>query len=261
MLRTQDLGKAARIALQGVGALALTIVLGVMVVIGLVFVARPLGLLIAAAAIPALFISRRFRQRLGISAEVGEPPQHHGVRVPEGLLLHPGHTWVRRLGDRVAVVGVDDLLQRTLGPVERVVFPAAGKEVARGGALFSLLRGGRRIDVRSPIAGRIRRCNDAVARQPGLVNASAHELGWAVEIEVADPPSAATDLRRDPEAGSWFRAEVDRLLAAVMPAGPMPAMPDGGVISERLHDLIDEATWQRIRTDFYGAPGAERPID
>jgi len=67
------------------------------------------------------------------------------------------------------------------------------------------------------------------------------------------PPASWQNVKHEREATQWFHDEVDRFLATVsaQPAA-IPVLQDGGVVSEHLHSELDDPTWQRVQTDFFG---------
>jgi glycine cleavage system H lipoate-binding protein len=152
------------------------------------------------------------------------------------------------------MVGADDLLPAVLGPIESVELPSAGRHVVRGDVLFRLRRGGRAVEVPAPMSGTVVGSNEALAREPELVNADPFQRGWAVMLSGA--PGMAHErrgLRRGQEAKTWFRAEVDKLLATVLAdRAAVPAMADGGLVAGDLFRRIDDNTWPHVTAALGG---------
>ena len=244
MRTIEALPKSVQITLQVIGAIILLVaalpLFGVMVVI-----ARPLGVLLVLIALPLLLLHRR-------RPDPRDDPvteEHHGVRIPPRHLLTAAHAWLTPAAGRGTLVGADDLLLRALGPVEQVILPQPGARLTAGETLFSLRRADRQVDVRVPFAAEVMGRNEALLTQPGLVDASPYRLGWVARVRPA-ARRAGPSIRAAEEASGWFRKEVDRLLARVAPA-PVPAMPDGGVISPDFHELIDAPTWRAVHDEFF----------
>ena len=209
------------------------------------------GALLAVVAGMATFaVSPRFREWLGFQVEPGLT--YNGLRLDTGVALGAGHAWARFDGGE-ATVGADDLMQAVLGPVEQVELPGLGTRVRRGEPLFRLRHGDRSVAVASPIAGTVVHANPELADSPGLVNDAPFAGGWAVRLGSDDPRRDRQELLRGGKARAWFRGEVDRLLADLLPgsAGTAPALPDGGELVEGLHRYIDDATWSRLQARFF----------
>jgi glycine cleavage system H protein len=239
------------LALTGVVGLLLlalpVIAILIFVLRAAMLVAIPGGLAVGAIA---WVTSARFRAWLGTGTE--PEVTYKGLRLATDVAVHPGHAWVRMDGAD-AVVGSDDLLPAILGPVQSVELPPTGRLVARGDVLFRLVRGDRAVDVRAPVSGTVTACNEALARDPELVNADPFRRGWAVTMRGAPELKDGRGLRRGREAGVWFRAEVDRLLAAVQgDVASVPAMADGGVVAADLYQRIDAGTWRRVTENLGG---------
>jgi glycine cleavage system H protein len=163
--------------------------------------------------------------------------------------LHQHHTWLRTHGRR-ADLGIDDLVQRSLGPVDRVSYLALpGSRVKIGTPLVRLNSGARNLTVRSPIDGRLQTYNPALAGHESRINSEPYGRGWLAELRRDSAQAAAT--RQGAEARSWFEGEVDRLLGYDGLGSPAYAQ-DGGVAIPALHEALDDATWMAIRRDFFG---------
>ncbi|MFH2006176.1 MAG: glycine cleavage system protein H [bacterium] len=244
--------KAADYLKQGLvvfGLFAALVVLVPLMAI-LVFALRPLLLVGMALAAVALLVSPGFRRWLaGGSQEIAS---HRGLHLPSGTLLHPGHSWARRQAQGDLEVGVDDLLQRALGPVESVELPELGTVVTQGQPLYRLRRGDRTVEVKAPVDGEVTRVNNQLVVQPHRVNDAPYGDGWAAWLKPTRPEAAVWHLRQGRAAWDWFRAEVDRLIAALSTT-PLPTrvLQDGGPLVEELHLQIDDETWQRLNREFF----------
>jgi glycine cleavage system H protein len=99
----------------------------------------------------------------------------------------PEHEWIRLEGKDVAVVGISDYAQEQLGDVVFVELPAVGKTLAKGDEAAVVESVKAASEVYAPVAGTIVAVNDAISRDPGLVNTSAEGDGWFLKIKVTNP--------------------------------------------------------------------------
>lgn len=207
----------------------------------------------------ALMLSPRVRTWLLADAteeqEEEAPTVEHykGLAVASDVLLHPHHAWAREGKCGELTVGVDELLCRTLGPVTGVRLPAVGQEVEAGQPIFQVRSGGRTLEVKAPVEGKVMWTNSRLRTDPGLLNRSPYQGGWTVVLWPRRNATSVDHLRRRGDALAWFRAEVDRLLGHVAPADLQTAtMQDGGPIADDLHLQFDARAWRDVRRSFFG---------
>jgi glycine cleavage system H protein len=233
-------------------AVAALVVAMLPVAVPVILAARFLFLIGLGALLVGFLVSPKLRHWL--AAEVrDDAPVLAGLALPGDVLLDQGHSWARpHQGD--FRVGVDDLVQRVLGPIEAVDLPAAGRVVQRGEALFRLRRGGRSIAVKSPVEGTVAGANQAVSERPKLINQSPYSLGWVVQVRPTDLDRSRALLRRGEAARAWLHREVERLkMILIVPSlQPVQAtMLDGGALVPDLHRQIDDPTWEKIKSGFF----------
>ncbi len=183
--------------------------------------------------------------------EVGEPKNSYkGLRLARDIAAHPTHSWTRMTRSG-AVVGVDDLVQATLGPVEAVELPRVGSHVEQGERLFCLRRGNRSVEVRAPISGTVLTRNEALLQRPELINTEPFTDGWAVRLR-ADKQGGRQHLLQGREARSWYRREIDRLLRTMAADDSgISSLPDGGAFVSELYRQIDDKAWNRLTETFF----------
>jgi glycine cleavage system H lipoate-binding protein len=222
----------------------------------LVLVLRPVLAVAAVFGLVTVFVvaicSPRFREWFGT---VGEEQIHYkGLRFAPEIAVHPCHSWARINGQK-ADVGVDDLVQSTLGPVEGVELPSIGKWYHQGAPLFTLRRGERVLQVRSPISGTVVATNRALLDLPDLINQTPFTKGWAVRMRADQTLQESQGLLRGRQARDWFRREVDRLIESLFSCQTIgTAMPDGGALVGDLHSQISDRDWRGLTVDFFGVP-------
>jgi len=235
------------------GALVLAVAVCLPLVALLVFLGRMAFIAVAAVALVggiAFYVfSPRFRSwfRDSMSPLI----TYKGLRLATDVSLHPGHCWARIEPDET-VIGADDFVQAVLGPVESVETPSVGARIQKGERLLRLWCGGRSLDLPAPVSGRVLGINTALRGHPGLVNQAPFSRGWLVRVAIEQPRQERRSLLRGASAVSWFRREVDRLIAALQPGwAAAPSLPDGGAVVDNLYRHIDDETWKRIRASFF----------
>jgi glycine cleavage system H protein len=107
---------------------------------------------------------------------------------PESCRFMKSHEWVCIEGG-VASVGVSDHAQKEISDVVFVELPKAGRQVKQGEPVSVIESVKAAFDIYAPISGEIAAVNDAVVKDPSLVNRSPQDDGWLFKIK----PSKASE--------------------------------------------------------------------
>lgn len=96
------------------------------------------------------------------------------------------HEWLRIEGD-TAVVGITDFAQGQLGDLVFVELPQAGKQFKKGDAAAVVESVKVASDVYAPIDGEIIEANEAIVKEPQLVNTDPMGKGWFFKMKIGAP--------------------------------------------------------------------------
>jgi glycine cleavage system H protein len=94
------------------------------------------------------------------------------------------HIWVKDVQSCTVQLGLSDFAQHEFGEVVFVELPAMGTYLRIGSAFANVESVKTVTELTSPIEGRVIRVNEAIVANPKLVNESAEDRGWFVEIEL-----------------------------------------------------------------------------
>lgn len=100
------------------------------------------------------------------------------------------HEWLRIEGD-TATVGITDFAQGQLGDLVFVELPQVGKQFKKGDAAAVVESVKVASDVYSPIDGEIVEVNEAIVKEPQLVNTDPMGKGWFFKMKAAAPDQFA----------------------------------------------------------------------
>jgi glycine cleavage system H protein len=128
--------------------------------------------------------------------------------VPDDLLYHEQHMWVRVDGDE-AVVGVDDFTQKAAGEVTYIELPEEGDSVEAGDLAGSIETGKWVGKLYSPVSGEIAAANQEAADDPVLVNRDPYGDGWLFKVTMSDR-SELEDLMKADAAVAWIQEEIKK---------------------------------------------------
>jgi glycine cleavage system H protein len=108
------------------------------------------------------------------------------ANVPENLHYSKDHEWVRVEGD-VAVVGITDYAQNSLGDVVYVELPRTGDSFAAHDAFGSVESVKAVSEIFTPVSGEVVETNDALNDAPEAVNSDPYDAGWMVKVKMSNP--------------------------------------------------------------------------
>jgi len=101
------------------------------------------------------------------------------------LFFTKTHEWVK-IEDDTALVGITDYAQKELGDVVFVELPKKGekfRQFSRFGTIESTKAAS---EIYLPLSGEIIEVNEALNKNPELINQSPYEEGWIVKIRIED---------------------------------------------------------------------------
>jgi len=108
------------------------------------------------------------------------------MEFPEELKYTAEHEWVLVEGD-LAVIGITDFAQDSLGDVVFVELPEVGTEVTTGKA-FGVVESVKAVsDVYAPVSGTVEESNEELPDAPEILNTSPYGDGWMIKIRMSDP--------------------------------------------------------------------------
>lgn len=95
------------------------------------------------------------------------------------------HEWIRVEGAN-AVVGITEFAQEQLGDVVFVELPEVGASVTKGGEAAVVESVKAASEIYAPASGEVTEVNQALADDPGRINADAMGEGWLFKIRLSD---------------------------------------------------------------------------
>ncbi len=104
---------------------------------------------------------------------------------PEDLLYSREHIWVRVDGD-MAILGITDYAQESLGEILSIEFPETDTYVERDEAFGSIESTKAVVDLIASVSGTIVSVNEDINDDIGIINSDPHDAGWLIVIEMDD---------------------------------------------------------------------------
>jgi glycine cleavage system H protein len=106
------------------------------------------------------------------------------ANVPEDLHYSKDHEWVRVEGD-VAVIGITDYAQDSLGDVVYVELPKAGESFAANESFGSVESVKAVSEIFTPVSGEIADVNGSLNDEPEKVNTDPYNDGWMIKMKMS----------------------------------------------------------------------------
>lgn len=170
---------------------------------------------------------------------------------PAGLFYGRGHTWLRVGDDGTLEAGIDDFLNRAIGPVEKIEVLSEGTAVGRGEPFARLKQGNLAVWVRSPVAGTLKYANHAA--DPSRLHSDPYGAGWLARIEPRLPGPDLSGLRFGRQVSDWIKDEALRFgqfLASFKPRYAMATLQDGGEPVEKRLAALGPDRAQAFEREF-----------
>jgi glycine cleavage system H protein len=105
--------------------------------------------------------------------------------IPDDLHYSKDHEWVRVDGN-VAIVGITDYAQNSLGDVVYVELPKAGDEFAANESFGSVESVKAVSEMFLPVSGEIVGTNETLADAPEQVNTDPYGEGWMIRVQLSN---------------------------------------------------------------------------
>ena len=107
------------------------------------------------------------------------------ANVPEDLQYSKDHEWVRVEGD-VAVVGITDYAQNSLGDVVYVELPKPGEKFEAHESFGSVESVKAVSEIFTPVSGEVVEVNESLHDEPEKVNQNPYGDGWMIRIRMSN---------------------------------------------------------------------------
>jgi glycine cleavage system H protein len=207
-----------------------------------------IGYLLLLIPIWRLFFVERARTAAARVAAHG--PADNMFQVPKHLLFHEGHTWARLEGRNRVAVGIDDFARQLVGPLGEVELPEVGTTLAQGAPAASLAVDGKKVNVLSPVSGRVTAVNPEALRAARTVNADPYGAGWLMEVEA---PEVGIDGRRlvSGRAARQLMASSWEQLSGMLTPELGMILHDGGTPVDGFARVIDGQHWDEVARRFF----------
>ena len=173
-----------------------------------------------------------------------------GFEVPENLRYHPGHTWALAESPSLVRVGLDDFAARLLGKIEEITLPKRGQWIRQGQKIVTVLRGGSKAELVSPIEGEVANVNEAALADKSLAARDPYGEGWLLTVQSPDAKTSFRNLLGGSVARKWMEEAASRLRMR-MPVLAGAVAQDGGVAVDDIAAHLPDEAWSELAKEFF----------
>lgn len=118
------------------------------------------------------------------------------MEFPKDLKYTKEHEWVKVEGN-IAIVGITDYAQDSLGDVVYVELPQEGGSVTKNEP-FGVVESVKAVsDLYSPVSGSVTEVNDAIIDSPEVINEDPYGDAWMIKVEVGNDSDLGDLLSAD----------------------------------------------------------------
>ncbi len=228
--------------LAGIIIAAALLVVGVgFMVLGVSFL-PVIGILVG---IPVLGLAWHF---LAPKAVVSE--RIAGFLVPNNVMFHPGHAWVRMEGNGIIAVGMDDFAAKLLGSVDSISLPEEGSKVKQGSPGWLMKADNRAIHMLCPVEGDVVAINRDVVDSPALAFGDPYGKGWLFKVLNGNPAADLENMVPAAMIGKWLENTREALFCRRQGLAVAGLHQDGGEPLSGLARQIDPQRWDELAREL-----------
>lgn len=221
-------------------------------------------ILFLALALHLLLVEQPRRKARMVTPALPEPlPLEDAVAaLPDGAFLQPTFTWAHLQENGDLLVGVHPLIVSLVGSPYKLEVIPEGWEVRKGMPLLKIRRGRRRLQLFSPVNGRIAEVNPNACMEKGWTQRVAGDDCWVYRIE---PVNASVELPLwflGDQANSWVQSrfvEVKEYLTGVLEGGSADTEDPSETIRVGILAEADREAWSGFQERFLNADQDTRP--
>lgn len=175
--------------------------------------------------------------------------------VPQNIFFSKGHTWVNLKSSGNVQIGIDELVKKIVGKIDKIATQPIGSKVKKGDVLFTIEQNGKKLNFLAPVSGTVYSINDLVLENTEKLRNGNYESNWLCTIQPENLSLEVKMLKIADEAVKWVRDEMSRIKDFI--AG---AKVENSLVGATLHDggspvygsmeFMDENSWKKFEKDF-----------
>lgn len=118
------------------------------------------------------------------------------MQLPQHLKYTSTHEWAL-ISDNEALIGLTEHAVNLLGDIVYLELPKMGAEVTQKISVGIVESVKAVSEIYSPLSGKVIAVNEALIKEPGLLNRECYDTGWLYRIALSHPEEGPTLLTAD----------------------------------------------------------------
>lgn len=176
------------------------------------------------------------------------------INLPQGVFLHPKHTWAYVLPSGKVKIGIDSFISKLVGKVDKIILPAIGQEIKKGQPILNIFSRDKKLSLVSPINGKVISLNNQLLENPELLE-DPYNSGWGIIIDPSNLSSDISFLKISEEAIKILRNEVKRFKEFLINFGNgnslgLQTLQDGGLPVKGILSSLEKEKWEKFQKEF-----------
>ncbi len=107
------------------------------------------------------------------------------MNLPKDLKYSNDHEWIKVEGN-VAVIGITDYAQDSLGDIVFLELPDVETELSQGDT-FGVVESVKSVsDLFTPVSGKVIETHEDIIDAPETINSDPYGVGWMIKVELSD---------------------------------------------------------------------------
>jgi FixJ family two-component response regulator/glycine cleavage system H lipoate-binding protein len=128
--------------------------------------------------------------------------------IPGGVFISDEHCWLSLNTDGTVKIGIDDFINKLIGPIEKIEFPNVGREIKRSQTLFSVSKGKENFYFGSPVSGKVLKVQEDLNKKLDELDHSPYDKNWVCIIDADNLDTELVDLKIGKSAVAFFQDEI-----------------------------------------------------
>ncbi len=134
----------------------------------------------------------------------------NGCNIPDDLFYWTEkHVWTRPVGEGLLTIGMSDVAQHLAGNILTLTAKKVGRNVPKGQSVATIESAKWVGPVPAPVSGEIVDVNEAVRKNPKILNSDPYGEGWIVKLKPTDWEGEKAALATGPAGIATYQAFLD----------------------------------------------------